>query len=271
MKISISNLAWDQNEDIVVAKVLRDYDVGALDLAPTKVWKLPLKVSDVKLAEFKNFWQKNGQMIVSAQSVLYSRPELNIFSPSPKIKKEIFRYLSSMLNLTAKLGAKILVFGSPRNKRLNGLSSLAATKIAVDFFSRLGNVAKKENVFFCLEPNPREYNADFITNTSEAISLLQKINHSHVRLNMDTGAMFYNHEDYQKIIEKGFPFLSHFHVSEPNFVTPSEKFLDHKKIARILRSLNYQNYVSVEMIPKEKQGHLEKIRQALSLVLEIYG
>ena len=50
MRLAISNIAWDTSEDEAIAKLLRQYRVDAIDIAPGKYFPDPGKASDAEVA-----------------------------------------------------------------------------------------------------------------------------------------------------------------------------------------------------------------------------
>lgn len=269
MKIAISNIAWDKTEDKEVAQRMRDLGVGGLEIAPTKVWDRPADVSPSDAALVRRFWEGRGIKVVAFQALLFGHPELTIFV-NEETREKTKAYLSKIIHLSSQLGAKALVFGSPKNRRIGELGRIKAWEIAVDFFRSLGQTAKEDNVFFCIEPNPPSYGADFITNTKEAVDLVRRVDHPNFRLHLDTGIMTINQEDYRGSIELGLPYLSHFHISEPNLVLIGEGGVPHEEVAGALRTLGYKGFVSVEMRDNLLPSNIEAVKRALDLVCRVY-
>ena len=38
MKLAISNIAWDREDDPMIAEILRDCNVTGIEVAPSKIW-----------------------------------------------------------------------------------------------------------------------------------------------------------------------------------------------------------------------------------------
>lgn len=270
MKISISNLAWDPDENDQIIPILKKYNIKGIEVAPTKIWKDPTNTQEVQLKYYKNFWSRKGISIVATTSLLFGRPELIIFG-SRKMRDKTLNYLSKMIRLSAYLGAKAMVFGSPKNRKTNGFSKKEVAQIAQDFFFSVGEIAKKYDIFFGIEPNPSNYGTDFINTTQEALELVQKIDHPNFRLHVDSGAMAMNEENIAQMIKRCLPYICHFHISEPNLLPIPQGVVDHLKIAQVLRALDYKNWVSVEMPLGMDLPHEQIIDSALQFVTKTYG
>lgn len=269
MKIAISNIAWEHQEDEQIANLLKKENISGIEVAPTKIWPNPIKASKKTIIDYKNYWLKKGVKIVAIQSVLFGHPELTIFKDQETRNKTI-SYLSKMMTIASLLGAGIIVFGSPKNRRIGNLDYAKAMEIACDFFYQLAEISKKYNIFFCLEPNPPQYGADFILNADQAIDLIKKVNHSHFRLHLDSGTMILNKENYQETIKKGYQYLRHLHISEANLRSVPQNNDDHRIMAKTLKKLNYRHWVSIEMLGNPKTSNFNLVKKALEFVKSFY-
>jgi D-psicose/D-tagatose/L-ribulose 3-epimerase len=269
MKISISNIAWDAAEDDAVAALLDEFGVKGIEVAPTKVWPSPEAADDASARTYREFWGNRGVEIVAFQALLFGRPELCLFT-NDKAREKTFDYLCAIIRLAEKLGARALVFGSPKNRVAGDLPASRAFDIAAEFFWRLGEVAARHNTRFCIEPNPAAYGCDFVRTAAEGLALVRRVNHPGFRLHLDAGAMTINGEDYGRVIADCFEWTAHFHVSEPNLEMVGRQGTPHRRIARTLRELGYQGWVSIEMRGGLTAPNTAAVRAALDFVTATY-
>lgn len=247
MKLAVSNIAWPREQDDAVATVLNDLGIAAIEIAPTKLFPQPLAANDAELDAARQFWSKRGIAIVAAQALLFGKPELTLFE-SAATRHATLDYLSGIVRLCARLGAGALVFGSPKNRRVGSLPKEEADGIAVALFTQLGEIAAKAGTCVVLEANPPVYGADFITTAAEAIELVERVNHPGFRLHLDTGCMTIAGDPIRETLERGRPFLRHFHVSAPNLDPPiASDRVDHSAYTAELRHIGYSGWVSLEM------------------------
>lgn len=270
MKIAISNIAWDPSEDEDVAAALEERGIDGIEIAPTKVWPMPLEVGEKQARRCQKWWASRGARIVAVQSLLFGHPELKIFADA-ETRERTFDYLSGVTRLASVLGAGVLVFGSPSNRAVGDLDPVRALDIAAEFFRRLGSVAHSHNVCFCIEPNAPAYGCDFIRTANEACNLVRMVDSPGFRIHLDAGNMTMNGEDYGRAIEQAFPWLAHFHASEPNLAVVGRGASGHDEIARRLRFLGYQGWVSIEMRTGATAPNTLAVKEALDLVKTIYG
>lgn len=269
MNLSISNIAWDLAEDNAMADLLTSLGVSNIEVAPTKIWPLPLTVTQEEIVKYRNFWDSHGVRIVALQSLLFGKPNLELFR-SKEVRDQTIDYLMGMIELAGHVGARILVFGSPKNRLAGHCRASEVMDIALEFFSILAKVSQKYDVCLCIEPNPPHYGCDFIRNTSEGIEIVKLVNHPNFRLHLDAGAMILNNEPFEKAIEESFPWLAHFHMSEPNLCPPGKEAVAHARIAQTLRKLGYNRYISIEMLNREKQSNLLIAKTALEFAMNTY-
>ena len=76
MKLSISNIAWDKENDDAVYKLMKKYGYTGLEIAPTRVIeKNPYNKIEEAMAWSKALHDQYGFVISSMQSIWYGRQE----------------------------------------------------------------------------------------------------------------------------------------------------------------------------------------------------
>jgi len=272
VKLAISNLAWEREDQAAVAELIRATGGSGVELAPTKIWEEPLSATDAEVSECRQFWESFRIEIVALQSLLFDRPDLELFA-GVDTRAEMLRYLSEMNQLGARLGARVLVFGSPRNRQRHGLSDDEAAGIAVPFFRSLAADAAACGVTFCIEPNPEKYGCDWITTSAEGLRLVEAVGSEGFGLHLDAGGMTLSAEDPMTSIAACAHVLKHFHISEPGLAAVGSAVSDgarHDEFARALDSAGYSGWKSIEMVPPVGNA-LEGIETALRQSDRWYG
>lgn len=270
MKLAVSNIAWQPAEDEVVAATMREFGVAGVEIAPTKLWADPLKVDDGEIRAVRRFWESRGIRIVALQALLFGRPDLVIFGSSDK-RVETKRYLAEIIALGRKLGAEVLVFGSPRSRRVGDLPPSAIDAIAVEFFAALARVAHTHEVVFCIEPNPAVYGCDFITTSTEGAALVHKVSHPGFGLHLDAAAMTLSGEDIGAALHGTLGVVQHFHISEPNLAPIGGGPVLHELFAGALKREGYRRWVSIEMKAQRRGDNAGAVATALSRARAAYG
>lgn len=268
MKISISNLAWDPVLDISVAKLLQKYCILGVDLALTKIWDEPVSASRMDIVKYRQFWANKGISIVGIQSLLFSHPEMEIFKDD-KNRNDTLEYLRKISRLSHQLGARVLVFGSPKNRLVGSVKKSEINKIAADFFSKVSDICQHYGLIFCLEPNPTQYGCDYISTHQEAIELAKTINNPSFRINLDTSTMTMNLENYLETITRAIPWSGHVHISEPNLAPIAKGVTNHVNIASAFSEINYNGWISIEM-KEQPENVLSTVEKSIKYVTNTY-
>jgi D-psicose/D-tagatose/L-ribulose 3-epimerase len=269
MKLAISNLTWEYQEDDAVKGILLDKSVQAVEIAPTKIWQNPLEADAESVKRYRDYWNTSGVNIVALQSLLFGRADLQIFM-DVQLRKQTIEYLGKIIEIGAGLGAKAFVFGSPKNRLVGDMDYTKAIEIAIEFFHQLGEIAHLHSTVFCIEPNPKDYGGDFIHTTEEGIQLVKEVGHPGFGLHLDAGGMSLAQENIAESIEMAAPFLAHFHISEPNLNMVQPGIVQHEVFAQALKEIHYDKYISIEMKPGLNDSNLTTVRKSLEFVQEIY-
>jgi D-psicose/D-tagatose/L-ribulose 3-epimerase len=269
MRLAISNIAWDISEDLSVAQLLGKFGIDAIDVAPSKYFPVPTNTKDESILNVKRWWSNHGIEITGMQALLFGTTGLNLFG-GKKSQQLMLDYLRAICHIGAVLGATRLVFGSPKNRDRIGLSDYQALDQSVNFFQRLGDVAKEYGVIICLEPNPKRYNANFMTNSSETADIVNAAGHDAIRMQFDTGALMINGESPKSVLERSALLIGHIHASEPDLVPLGDSETNHRLIHKLLLQYLPEHLVSIEMLSTKKEPHLLSIERSLSCAIDSY-
>ena len=241
MKLSISNIAWNNESDACVYSLMNKYGFIGLEIAPTKIFgACPYeRIADAERFRTK-IREENGFEIPSIQSIWYGKQE-NIFSSDAE-REDLFQYTKDAVDFAAAIGARNLVFGCPRNRNVPPLANVG---VALEFFHNLGEYAVSRGTVIGMEANPPIYNTNYINETAQAIDLIKSVNSKGFKLNFDFGTSIYNKETFDAL-EMNPECINHVHISEPG-LAPVKVRESHKVLAGLLRDIDYSGFVSIEM------------------------
>jgi D-psicose/D-tagatose/L-ribulose 3-epimerase len=269
MRLAISNIAWDTAEDEAIVTLLQRFGVGAIDVAPGKYFPEPSKATDEDIARVKNWWFERGIEITGMQALLFGTTGLNVFG-TPESQDAMLQHLTAVCRIGAALGAKRIVFGSPKNRDRSGLTDQETMDMAISFFRRLGDIAQYYGVVICLEPNPPCYGANFMTTSSETAEIVRQIDHPAIAMQLDTGALAVNNEDPVTVLQDCAPLIRHVHASEPNLLPLGDGGADHAKVGAALRQYLPNHVVSIEMLATKNEPHEVSVERALTVAIQHY-
>lgn len=268
MRLAISNIAWDEVEQEEVLELLRNHGVTGMEVAPTKLWPKWLGANEADAKTVADRLLSAGFRVPALQAVLFGRPELHVFG-TDQSRQALLEHLSRVSILARGLGAKVLVFGSPRNRDRGSLSPREAFTQAVHFFRRAAAACESNSTVLCIEPNPEGYGCNFVTRWQEAAELVKAVNHPGFGLHLDTGCIHMAGDDPEDAVRCCADLIRHFHVSEPQLADLSQPVVDHERVARALHEIGYGHWVSLEM--RRPHPAIRRIRASVELFVATYS
>jgi sugar phosphate isomerase/epimerase len=191
--LGVSSIGWEPDEDLQVSGVLSSFGISNIDLTPTKYFAWNADNALALSAERRDFWESRNIHIRGVQSLLFGAPKWNILKK--KDWKNLYQHFETVFSVTEALGARYLVFGSPANRRLEGLSKHEAFEVAEEFFSGLAKLMQGRELELTIEANPERYGCDFITSTFETAALITRIGSPNITSQLDLGTCLINFED----------------------------------------------------------------------------
>lgn len=216
-RLGISNIAWASDDELNVAGLLTKMGISFVEIAPTKINPDLSKLSAEVLLAYRQFWEDKNIKVHAMQSLFFGQKELNLFG-STQQRLDFIAHFKRVITVGASLGAKILVFGSPKNRVRGQINLSDAMTQAKDVFGTIANYALSKNICVCIEANPIEYGCDFINTTDEAAQLVNEINCHGFGLHLDIGTMLINGEDIEKNLIKYGSVARHCHLSAPQLI-----------------------------------------------------
>lgn len=263
--LAVSNIAWDAADEAAVADRLAEIGVRSVEIAPTKIFDDPTRVSDEELDRYLAFWADRGIDVVAFQSMLFGRLDLELFGAEPVRRATIDR-LRSFLDLAGRMGVGALVFGSPRNRLLpDGATEESAWSSAVATFRELGDAAVAAGTTLCIEPNPPQYACEFVTTAAAGRRLVEDVDSPGFRLHLDAAGMTLAGDDVGGAIRASAKALVHYHVSAPQLAPIEAAEVDHVSAFRALSTIGYQGHVSIEMRSIDDGSAADRVADAVRL------
>jgi sugar phosphate isomerase/epimerase len=269
VKLAVSNIALSayQHEDEL--KSLPQMGLSGLEVAPSRVWKDSWHGLSSKLVDrYRNHVEQAGMSIIGLHSLFYDKPELGLFQDAAT-RQSTLDFLVHLSKLCRDLGGKTLIYGARRWR--GNLSFDDAISQSLDFFSDLIPRIEDHRTVFCFEPlGPTD--TDFINSVYESISLVKRIGHPALRVQLDAKALVINGEMKSKVFQAAAPFLVHVHANEPDLgILGTSGQVNNQKMGRLLRHIKYEGYVSIEQKMIKKEAPLDALRKSAKLLKECYG
>jgi len=266
-KFAISNIAWKPENRLNIYKLLHNEGISNLEIAPglfVPDTNKPYEVSSENLQQKKAETETYGLSLVSMQSLHFGASGLSMFEN--KISRQaMLDYSKQAVDFASKLGIGNLVFGSPKNRVIpKEMSQNEAHKIAIQFFTQLGDYAQFKNTYIGLEANASAYGCNFLSKTTAAVEFIKQLNNDGVKLNFDLGTFILENED-TKLLTEILQVSNHVHISVP-YLKAIYDFdaTIHDELKKALLTSNYNKYISIEM--RGEDNVLEHVTKALKFL-----
>lgn len=261
-KLSVSNIAWEKEEDQVVLEGMIEYGYEGLEIAPTRIF--PVEPYEKKMEAM--LWSKQlrdeyGLVVSSMQSIWFGKEE-KLFGTDEE-RCILLEYTKKAIDFAQVINCNNLVFGCPRNR---AKPEDAKVEEVIDFFKTIGDYAQASGTVIGIEANPPIYNTNYINDTQSAFSLIEQVDSKGIRLNLDLGTMIYNKESLE-LLRGRTELINHVHISEP-WLKPIEKREIHVELKNLLREEEYKGYISIEM---GKIENIDLLIDRLRYIKKIFG
>ena len=235
MKLGISNLAWNTNEEFEnIIPSLKENDIKYIEITFSKhlEWNNP----NHKLDSFINILKKNNLKTVSTQSIFFNT-NVNSFYDDKFIK-----HLELICTLSKEIGVDRLVLGSPNMRIDKNYNKL------IEVFTEVNKLMIDKNITLLLEPNCRAYAGEFFHTVSEIVGFIKAGGYENIKTMIDTHNILLENQNPFTIFNQYKEYINHVHVSEVNlkgFIESDE----HNKLADTLRENKYDGVIVYEVKP----------------------
>jgi len=212
MKIGVSNLSWsteDEKGNVEIAR-LAGYDY---------IESVYSKIS-------------NDSPVLAIQSIFYG-------SGIERVTDErCLPYIAEVIKTCKSRGIESITFGSP-SMRVGDVEDMTNFLIDVD------QLLDDSSVKFCIEPNAREYGAEYYNTLEEVVEEIHL--YKNITSMIDVGNSMLEGQDFFKEYEQYSKYVSHVHFSAPG-LGEIENFEPYKDFYRKLVELGYSRNISYEFI-----------------------
>lgn len=257
MKYSICSDTFPDWELEQIFRYAAGLGYQAVELAPYSFCNSVMEVSSAERNKIRKWAQEAGVEITGIHALftpipgLKPRfgcpPGLQLNSADRSIRLKTKEYLKELIRLCGQVGGKNVVLGSASARSVpEGISYDEAWQSARDTFRECSELGGQYGVNLCIEPIHAAL-TNFINTPEEAVKMVKDVGHPKFRWILDTFAMNCQGVDLAQAIEQFGDSLAHVHVNDDNKSWPGSGSIDFKSVARALKSINYDGYVSVEV------------------------
>lgn len=247
----IASLSFPQQCDFA-----RRVGYDGLEIAPMTLSDEPHLLAPATRAGLRGAAQDAGIAITSLHYLLKTPAGLSITSADAGQRARTVDVMRRLCELAADLGARILVHGSPDQRRLDAGEEADGRKRAADCFAQVASAAAAAGVIYCIEPLSRDQTA-CINTIADAAEIVRQIGSPAVRTMLDCSSAGLTEDvSVADLARRWIPtgLIAHVHFNDPNRRGPGQGELAFAPIVAALRESRYPGFVSVEPFIYEPDG-----------------
>lgn len=202
---------------------------------------------------------KHSTIQISAMCAGYAG---TLFSDDPKEESLATHEIKELLHICSLIKCPGLVivptFGTSKPPGILTPHTKVSTRDIERFantLAGLGEAAGKHGVKLYLEPINR-YESHVFNTFEENIQVLELVNNPNIVLLADTFHMNIEEKCMFSVIEQSIQQIGYFHLADSNRLLPSLGHIDYNRLFTILRSSDYQGFLSLECFIQENEKAL---------------
>jgi D-psicose/D-tagatose/L-ribulose 3-epimerase len=273
-------------------EVIRDLDFAAqcdfaasvgydgLELAPFTLGEAPHRLGERDARALRRAACDAGIAITGLHWLLVAPAGLSITSADERVRRTTIDVARRLVDLCAALGGRVMVHGSPQQRRLDAADPDGGRRRGEESFARIAEHAQAAGVTYCIEPLARE-ETDFVTTVAEAAAIVTRIGNPALRTMVDArAAALAEALPVAELLDRWLPtgMVQHVHVNDRSKLGPGQ---GQDRFAAVLASLGrhaYGGVVAVEPFEYRPDGaaaaaraigYLRGLREALAFVPDV--
>jgi D-psicose/D-tagatose/L-ribulose 3-epimerase len=244
---AICNEAFDKWAFADACKAIRGIGYSGIEIAPFTLAEDPATISAAQRREYCAIMRNEGLEFVGLHWLMVSPKGLHVTTPDAALRSRSWQHIRNLIDLCADLGPNgVMVFGSPNQRATTGgLTREQATRNFVDGLAAVAPHAEERAVTILIEALPQAQ-CDVILTLDEAASLVHEIASPAIRTMFDVHNAIDEREPHALLVDRHFDLIRHVHVNELDGRHCGTGSYDFKPVLDMLRSRNYQGWVSLE-------------------------
>jgi D-psicose/D-tagatose/L-ribulose 3-epimerase len=220
-----------------------------LEIAPYTLSEEPHRMGAAQIAAARSAAEDSGVAVTGLHWLLLKPAGLSISAKDDATRRKTVEVMCALIDLTAELGGKYLVHGSPHQRRVEpGETRAAAMARAQECFAAVAERARKAGVLYCIEPLSSEQ-TPLINTLEEAALMVAAIGNPAVSSMLDcSSAGRMEKEPLGALVERWLPkgLIAHVQVNDRNRRGPGQGEQRFAPLFAALKRHGYAGDVAVE-------------------------
>ncbi|WP_372999747.1 TIM barrel protein [Lutispora sp.] len=199
-----------------------------------------------KIKELINKYNMEIPVISSGQ--VFAGSGLWFTSPDVEKRKRVIEVFKGLVDVAVVFGA-MLNIGRVRGFIAEGETLEETEQRFAEVLEEVSDYANKKGVKLILEPVNR-YEINFINNCDQGVDLINKLGISGLGLMPDVFHMNIEDASIEGNLKKYIDYIDYVHFADSNRLAPGWGHLDFESIVDALKEVNYDGWISVEILPE---------------------
>jgi sugar phosphate isomerase/epimerase len=251
MKYAICNETFQNQDWAETCQAVADAGYESIEIAPFTLAEDVHQISSHARHVYANTARRAGLDVVGLHWLLVSPKGLSVTDGDASVRSRTTQYLSDLVDFCADLGGRILVFGSPTQRRLpSDVPPEQALPVAIDRLKSCLDpalaIAQRRGITLCLEPLPAP-EADFILTLQSAVDIMVQMQHPALQTIFDVKSASSEDRPLADLVRTYAPYIAHVHANDANRRGPGFGATDYVPILSALDEVGYTGYISVEV------------------------
>jgi len=203
---------------------------------------------DLKVDDVINIIKENNLEVPAiGTGQAYGEEGLSFSDPDEAVRKIAVDRIKDQIIFASNFDAQVII-GLIRGIIVESVNKTEAEEWTIDCLRKCTEFAKEYNIGLTLEPVNR-YEGNFINTLNEGIEFIKQVGAANLGLLADTFHMNIEEVSIYDSIIQAKDHITHVHFADSNRWAPGCGHLDFVKIVQTLKNINYQGYVSAEILP----------------------
>lgn len=161
-----------------------DLGYAGLEIAPFTLAEDPTRLTDRTIADVRGTVEGHGLVVTGLHWLMVAPEGLSLTDPDPAVAARTRDAMAALVDLCAGLGGRMLVHGSPAQRRI-GPDPAAAQATALGHLAAAGQRARAAGLTYILEPVAAG-ECDFVNLVAEAAEIVETVSDPGLRTMIDT-------------------------------------------------------------------------------------
>lgn len=190
----------------------------------------------------------NMEIPVISSGQVFAGSGLWFTSPDAEKRKKVVEVFKGLVDVAVEFGA-MLNIGRVRGFIAEGETLEETEQRFAEVLEEVAEYADKNGVKLILEPVNR-YEINFINNCDQGVELINKLGIKGLGLMPDVFHMNIEDASIEGNLKKYIDYIDYVHFADSNRLAPGWGHLDFESIVDALKEVNYDGWISVEILPE---------------------